>query len=170
MHTLQHCFTTLLERHVPKLIIRSSHATGCCPFHEDTFPSFSADIERGLWFCHACAKGGGVKAFALAVGEDWNNTHAESRIAKARRARFQAEQQARVILARRADTRDQQLCADHRATFAEVVAAGEVLALFYRRPDLATEFPDVFEQMESEYSDALLRCSLLAARLDGEVE
>lgn len=31
-----------------------------CPFHKDGNPSFSIDIEKGVWFCHAGCGGGSV--------------------------------------------------------------------------------------------------------------
>jgi hypothetical protein len=32
--------------------------TGCCPFHEDSTPSFSVNDDKGVWHCHACKIGG----------------------------------------------------------------------------------------------------------------
>jgi DNA primase len=29
-----------------------------CPLHDDTRPSLTLDVDRGLWFCFACAEGG----------------------------------------------------------------------------------------------------------------
>jgi hypothetical protein len=34
-----------------------------CPFHVDSDPSLSIDLDRGLWFCHSCAEGDTVTAF-----------------------------------------------------------------------------------------------------------
>lgn len=31
-----------------------------CPLHDDTRPSLSVDLQRGVWFCHVCAEGGDV--------------------------------------------------------------------------------------------------------------
>lgn len=66
-------FLRLLKDHVERLTVRGSKATGLCPFHDDRSPSFSADLEKCVWFCHPCARGGGVRHFALAVGERWES-------------------------------------------------------------------------------------------------
>ncbi len=83
MTTLQQRFLVLLEQHVHKLATRGNRAVGLCPFHDDWHPSFS-----------------------ILVGESWGATHSDSRIAKARRARFQAERQAGAILEKRAKERE----------------------------------------------------------------
>jgi len=36
---------------------------GCCPFHEETKPSFSVNPEQNLWNCFGCDKGGDVIRF-----------------------------------------------------------------------------------------------------------
>lgn len=36
-----------------------------CPFHEDTDPSMSVDLETGLYYCHACKDGGDVIKFYM---------------------------------------------------------------------------------------------------------
>lgn len=41
-----------------------NQATGLCPFHEDKKPSFSCNIEDGLWKCFGCGKSGNVFQFA----------------------------------------------------------------------------------------------------------
>ena len=30
----------------------------CCPFHDDRKPSLCVEAEKGVWYCHPCAKGG----------------------------------------------------------------------------------------------------------------
>jgi DNA primase len=166
--SLQQRFAELLEQHVSHLRVRGAKATGRCPFHDDRQPSFSADLEKGVWYCFVCTKGGGIKSFALALGEEWGFTRSESRLALARRARFQAEQQAKAILGRRAEDQNKALCAQHREVFATVVSCADLLALFHRRPDLAAEFPDVVARTEKEYGAALFKQSILEARLEGE--
>jgi CHC2 zinc finger len=64
-------FRELVERHVLKLRVRGSKATGLCPFHPDTTPSLSLDLEQCVWHCFGCGAGGGVKDFAERVGEGW---------------------------------------------------------------------------------------------------
>ncbi|MFN3994936.1 MAG: CHC2 zinc finger domain-containing protein, partial [bacterium] len=36
-----------------------------CPFHSDSNPSLSVDLERGLWYCFGCNKGGDVFNFVM---------------------------------------------------------------------------------------------------------
>lgn len=168
MIALQTRFADLLQRYIRKLRVTGEKATGCAPCHEDRNPSFSADLTKCVWFCHACGQGGGVKQLAALVGEPWESPQCESRTVKARRARFRAEQQARAILDRRAEERDKQLCAERREVYGEVVALADLLALFHRRPDLADEFNDVLQQTEREYSEVLFQLSVVEARLDGE--
>lgn len=40
-------------------------ASASCPFHEDRRPSFSVNLETGLWRCHAGCGGGDVFAFVM---------------------------------------------------------------------------------------------------------
>jgi len=61
------------------------------------------------------------------------------------------------------------LCGEHREVHGEALAAADLLALFWRRPDLAEEFSDVLEEIEREYGDTLFRLTVVEARLDGEV-
>src|SRR5262245_46786467 len=126
-HTLQEHFSDLLQRHVHKLRIRWPRATGFCPFHREHTPSLSVNIEKGVFHCFGCGVSGGVKRFAELVGEPWGSTRSESRTAKAHRARFQAEHQARAILERRAEERDKTLSAEHRELYGELVAAKDLL-------------------------------------------
>ena len=169
LNALLERFLPLLERYVHKLTIRGSQATGLCPFHPDRCPSFSADLGKCVWYCFPCGRGGGVRRFAELVGEPWGGTRSESRTAKARRARFQTERQARAILQQRREERDKQLCAEHRELQGEALAAADLLSLFQRRPDLAEEFSALVVKTEREYGEALFRLSILEARLDGEV-
>lgn len=47
----------------------SNNATGLCPFHEDSSPSFSIHIYSGLWLCFACGLGGTLNKFLRLVGK-----------------------------------------------------------------------------------------------------
>jgi hypothetical protein len=167
---LRERFLDLLVRFIPRLRISRDRATGLAPCHEDRSPSFSADLEKLVWYCHACGRGGGVKDFARVVGEPWSDTHSESRPARARRARLQAERQARTILERRAEEQNKKLCTEHRELYGDALAAADVLSLFNRRPDLAAEISELVTRTEREYGEVLFRLSVLEARLDGEVE
>jgi hypothetical protein len=48
---------------VEKFRARGRRATGLCPFHEDTNPSLSIDLERGLFHCFACGVSGDIIRF-----------------------------------------------------------------------------------------------------------
>ena len=41
---------------------------GKCPFHDDRHPSFSVDVETGLWICHAGCGQGNAEQFADRLG------------------------------------------------------------------------------------------------------
>ncbi|SRR5712692_3872810 len=166
---LQEEFSRLLYEHIHKLTIRGARATGLCPLHVDHRPSLVADLERCIWYCFPCGRGGGVRDFALALGEEWSHSHSKSRGANAQRARFQAERHARTILERRAEARDLMLCAAHRALYGEALAASDLLGLFHKRTDLAEEFSTLVAKTEKEYGEALFTLSILEARLDGEL-
>jgi len=47
----------------------SDNATGICPFHEDSSPSFAIHIYSGLWLCYACGLGGTLNKFLRLVGK-----------------------------------------------------------------------------------------------------
>lgn len=167
--TFQERFLDLRHRYVHRLTIRGPRATGLCPFHQERNPSFSANTERGVFLCFGCGTSGGVKKFAELVGEAWESRRGESRAAKACRARFHAEQQARGILQRRAEERDRQRCAEHRELHGEAVWLADLLAIFHHRPHLVAEFLDLAARTEHEYGEAVFQRCVLEAQLDGEV-
>lgn len=166
---LQARFSDLVYRHIPGFRSRKGRGVVLCLFHQEKIPSLSIDLERCVFYCFGCNVSGGVKRFAELVGEPWGSVRSESRATKARWVRFQAEQYARTILAQRAEERDKQLCAEYRELHGEAIAAAELLSLFHRRPDMAVEFPDLVTRTECEYGEALFRCMILEARLDGEL-
>ena len=43
---------------------------GCCPLHDDKVPSLSANLDSGLWKCHAGCGGGDAADFAGLIGLD----------------------------------------------------------------------------------------------------
>jgi hypothetical protein len=92
-NSLRSRFADLLERHVPKLAIKGTKATGLCLFHPDRHPSFSADLAKGVFHCFGCGIGGGVKKFAELVGEPWNSAHRETRAVRVHRAAMAAAQE-----------------------------------------------------------------------------
>lgn len=168
--TLQERFHDLVHRHITGFTPRNGRGVVLCIFHKEKTPSLSIDLEKCVFYCFGCGVTGGVKRFAELVGEPWGSTRSESRTAKARRARFLAEQQARAILERRAEEQDKQLSAELRTVQAEVDWCVYLLTLFHKRPDLAEEFSDLVAQTEKRCGEALFQLSILEARLDGEVE
>ena len=47
---------------------RGSELNGQCPFHDDCHASFSANVDTGLWKCHAQCGGGNAVQFAERLG------------------------------------------------------------------------------------------------------
>lgn len=41
-----------------KLTKRGKNYFGLCPFHEETKPSFSINLKKGIYYCFGCGKGG----------------------------------------------------------------------------------------------------------------
>lgn len=69
--------TELFETHVKNLdsVGNNGQRKGLCPFHEDTHPSFSVNLnplstEYGLWICFAGCGSGNAPGFAEWVGRD----------------------------------------------------------------------------------------------------
>lgn len=50
----------------PKGGQRNLHAR--CPFHDDSSPSFSINVENGLWICGGCKRKGGLITFLKLLG------------------------------------------------------------------------------------------------------
>ncbi len=170
--TLPLRFRALLETHVPRLKVTGTKATGHVPWREDKHPSFSADLAKGVWFDHGRGEGGGVKRFAELVGDPWGTT----RLSTCDRARFagqvrrrEAEAKARAILTRRKDEREDTLWAAWGKANTTATDTAELLALFFRHPDLVEELLALVETTETEYSDALWRKMLLEQQFAGEV-
>ncbi len=165
-------FESLLERHVHRLTIRGNKATGLCPFHDDRTPSFTANLEKNIWYCFACAKGGGVKAFALAAGEPWTTAalprQERHRIIVSLRRR-EAERTARAILTKRQTEQKDKLWEEWRDADHDAAQAAELMGIFYRNPQLVEEFVDLAEQAERDYATAIHRRVYLEAQLEGEV-
>jgi len=61
-------FQEIFSRHVLDSKISGAELRGQCPFHDDTRASFSANIESGLWLCHACGAKGNSRQFAEKTG------------------------------------------------------------------------------------------------------
>lgn len=56
----------IIGRYV-QLKTRGRKAIGLCPFHGERTPSFSVDLERGLWYCFGCSEGGSVYNFLMRI-------------------------------------------------------------------------------------------------------
>ncbi|MBF0628909.1 MAG: DUF927 domain-containing protein [Magnetococcales bacterium] len=54
-----------IGRHVD-LKPKGGELWGCCPFHQESTPSFSVRPEAGTWHCFGCSKGGSVIDFVMA--------------------------------------------------------------------------------------------------------
>ena len=50
-----------------KLTQGGTQAVGLCPFHNEKKPSFSVNLDTGLYFCHSCSKKGNAYQFAEAM-------------------------------------------------------------------------------------------------------
>ena len=47
-----------------KLTQNGRRAVGLCPFHSEKKPSFSMNLETGLYLCHSCGAKGNAYHFA----------------------------------------------------------------------------------------------------------
>lgn len=56
-----------------------------CPFHDDSRPSFSANVETGLWICHAGCGKGNYAQFLSRLGGDPQSCVRYSRDPKSKR-------------------------------------------------------------------------------------
>jgi AAA domain/CHC2 zinc finger len=63
-------FQDLFERHIQRSRVSGEQLYGLCPFHGDTEPSFSANLRRGVWKCHACDLAGNAYHFAVRLKID----------------------------------------------------------------------------------------------------
>jgi len=69
-------YYNLFNQHVKQLKVGSAgQATGLCQIHNDTNPSFSVDLNTGLWTCHTCTpEGGNAITFVRAMNIDIQKT------------------------------------------------------------------------------------------------
>lgn len=44
---------------------RAGKAWGRCPFHEERTASFAIDLNKNLWYCHGCHRGGDAITFKM---------------------------------------------------------------------------------------------------------
>lgn len=55
------------QPHVARLKRSGSQLMGCCPFHEDSTPSFAVNPDTGEYFCHGCRAQGDLPAFTARI-------------------------------------------------------------------------------------------------------
>ena len=48
-------------------LTQNKQAIGLCPFHDESNPSFSMNLETGLYICHSCSEKGNAYQFAEAM-------------------------------------------------------------------------------------------------------
>ncbi len=165
-------FRDLLERHVQQFTIRGTKGRGCCPLHNDRTPSFSADMEKNIWYCFGCNTGGGVKRLAELMGEPWEMTllpRAERWRIAVTLQRRDAERRASAILRERHEAHLDAVWAEWRDANGDATNAAALMAMFHRRPDLEAEFFDVATQAVRQYGVAIHRCTWLEAMIADEV-
>lgn len=51
-------------KHLEKAKIRNDEVVGLCPFHDESNPSFYANIKTGVFYCHGCKEKGNTYTFA----------------------------------------------------------------------------------------------------------
>jgi len=58
--------TEYYSKHFPSITTNRTMVKVICPFHEDTHPSLSINLEDGWFNCFSCgAKGGGIAKFHM---------------------------------------------------------------------------------------------------------
>ena len=68
---MDHTYSDLFGDHVKQLSVNASgQASGLCPLHDDKKPSFSMNLDTGLWKCHGCNKSGNAFQFAELIEID----------------------------------------------------------------------------------------------------
>ena len=55
--------TEILDERDKKYHISGNQLTGCCPFHNDTKPSFGINLETGFYNCFSCEEHGDIATF-----------------------------------------------------------------------------------------------------------
>lgn len=53
----------VVQRYVPTLAKKGKSLLGLCPFHKEKTPSFSVSVDKQLFYCFGCGKGGNVFSF-----------------------------------------------------------------------------------------------------------
>ncbi len=63
-------YVDFYSQHISHASLSGSQANGQCPFHDDSHASFSANVDTGLWKCHAGCGEGNARLFAERLGVD----------------------------------------------------------------------------------------------------
>lgn len=66
-------FYDLFSKYMPELKRGREQQIVVCIFHNDTKPSLSINLEKGVFHCFGCGKKGGIKEFCELVGENFEN-------------------------------------------------------------------------------------------------
>lgn len=62
-------YYSFFETHLRKFRVRGNgQAQACCPLHDDRQPSFSCNVESGVWTCHGCNRNGNAHQLAELLG------------------------------------------------------------------------------------------------------
>ena len=102
---------------------KGNRCWGLCPFHNEKTPSFSVDLEAGLYYCFGCHKGGSVITFIREVeGLDFPDT---VRFLAKRAGMELPEEDARETSNYRKKQRLWALCADAARFFHSVLRSPE---------------------------------------------
>ena len=135
-YTLREHFLSLLEQHVHGLRIRGSRATGLCPFHPDKNPSFSVELDKGVFHCFGCSASGGVRDFAYLLGEEWGSPRRETPVSRAQHIALQVARDAYEAWSRHKLI---ELTDEHRELLAERDIAEIAYRAIHRCPALYKE-------------------------------
>jgi hypothetical protein len=74
-------YTKYFEVRLKRLRKSGSSYMANCIFHDDAKPSMSVRLDRGIWRCHGCGKGGGILDMEMLITGDKDVQSAVSRIA-----------------------------------------------------------------------------------------
>ena len=61
-------FFELVKKHT-KLTWRGGRYWGLCPFHHEETPSFSFTVQKQVYYCFGCHKGGGLFQFVMEMNK-----------------------------------------------------------------------------------------------------
>ena len=62
----------LFDHYIQNFTIKGTQVLGCCPFHDDHSPSFSGNMQTGLWHCFVGCGSGNWQQFMSRLGHTEN--------------------------------------------------------------------------------------------------